>query len=402
MSDPVVIVSVARTPLGGFQGDLSSLTTPQLGSIAIKAAGERAGLAPEQVQEVIMGCVLPAGLGQAPARQAALGAGLPLSAGCTTINKVCGSGMKATMLAHDLILAGSNEVMVAGGMESMSNAPYLLPKARAGYRLGHGQMMDHMFLDGLEDSYSKENKGRLMGTFAEDCAGHFSFSRQAQDEFAIASTTRAQAAIRSGDFSWEVVPVTVASRKGDVVVDKDEQPLKAQIDKIPGLKPAFKKDGTVTPANSSSISDGAAALVLMRKSTADKLGLKPVATIVGHATHAQEPQWFTTAPVGAMQKVLAKAGWSTDQVDLWEINEAFAVVTMAAMHEMKLPHDKVNVNGGACSLGHPIGASGARILVTLIGALRKRGLKRGVASLCIGGGEATAMAIEVDASVACG
>ena len=402
MSDPVVIVSVARTPLGGFQGDLSSLTTPQLGSIAIKAAVERAGLAPEQVQEVIMGCVLFAGLGQAPARQAALGAGLPLSAGCTTINKVCGSGMKATMLAHDLILAGSNEVMVAGGMESMSNAPYLLPKARAGYRLGHGQMMDHMFLDGLEDSYSKENKGRLMGTFAEDCAGHFSFSRQAQDEFAIASTTRAQAAIRSGDFSWEVVPVTVASRKGDVVVDKDEQPLKAQIDKIPGLKPAFKKDGTVTPANSSSISDGAAALVLMRKSTADKLGLKPVATIVGHATHAQEPQWFTTAPVGAMQKVLAKAGWSTDQVDLWEINEAFAVVTMAAMHEMKLPHDKVNVNGGACSLGHPIGASGARILVTLIGALRKRGLKRGVASLCIGGGEATAMAIEVDAPVACG
>ncbi|ACK53504.1 MAG TPA: acetyl-CoA C-acetyltransferase [Thauera aminoaromatica] len=402
MSDPVVIVSVARTPLGGFQGDLSSLTTPQLGSIAIKAAVERAGVAPAQVQEVIMGCVLPAGLGQAPARQAALGAGLPLSAGCTTINKVCGSGMKATMLAHDLILAGSNEVMVAGGMESMSNAPYLLPKARAGYRLGHGQMFDHMFLDGLEDSYSKENKGRLMGTFAEDCAGHFNFTRQAQDEFAIASTTRAQAAINNGDFSWEVVPVTVASRKGDVVVDKDEQPLKAQIDKIPSLKPAFKKDGTVTPANSSSISDGAAALVLMRKSTAEKLGVKPVATIIGHATHAQEPALFTTAPVGAMQKVLAKAGWSTEQVDLWEINEAFAVVTMAAMHEMKLPHDKVNVNGGACALGHPIGASGARILVSLIGALRKRGLKRGVASLCIGGGEATAMAIEVDSSVACG
>ena len=402
MSDPVVIVSVARTPLGGFQGDLSSLTTPQLGSIAIKAAVERAGVAPAQVQEVIMGCVLPAGLGQAPARQAALGAGLALSAGCTTINKVCGSGMKATMLAHDLILAGSNEVMVAGGMESMSNAPYLLPKARAGYRLGHGQMFDHMFLDGLEDSYSKENKGRLMGTFAEDCAGHFNFTRQAQDEFAIASTTRAQAAINNGDFSWEVVPVTVASRKGDVVVDKDEQPLKAQIDKIPSLKPAFKKDGTVTPANSSSISDGAAALVLMRKSTAEKLGVKPVATIIGHATHAQEPALFTTAPVGAMQKVLAKAGWSTEQVDLWEINEAFAVVTMAAMHEMKLPHDKVNVNGGACALGHPIGASGARILVSLIGALRKRGLKRGVASLCIGGGEATAMAIEVDSSVACG
>ena len=402
MSDPVVIVSVARTPLGGFQGDLASLTTPQLGAVAIKAAVERARLKPEQVEEVIMGCVLPAGVGQAPARQAALGAGLPLSAGCTTINKVCGSGMKATMLAHDLILAGSNEIMVAGGMESMSNAPYLLPKARAGYRLGHGQMFDHMFLDGLEDSYSKENKGRLMGTFAEDCAGHFNFTRSAQDEFAIASTTRAQAAINNGDFTWEVAPVTVSGRKGDVVVDKDEQPLKAQIDKIPGLKPAFKKDGTVTPANSSSISDGAAALVLMRKSTADKLGLKPVATIVGHATHAQEPALFTTAPVGAMQKVLAKAGWSTDQVDLWEINEAFAVVTMAAMHEMKLPHDKVNVNGGACALGHPIGASGARILVTLIGALRKRGLKRGVASLCIGGGEATAMAIEVDASVACG
>ena len=402
MSDPIVIVSVARTPVGSMQGELSGFAGQQLGAHAIKAAVERAGIKPEQVQEVIMGCVLPAGQGQAPARQATIGAGLPKSAGATTINKVCGSGMKATMLAHDLILAGSNEVMVAGGMESMSNAPYLLPKARAGYRLGHGQMFDHMFLDGLEDSYSKENKGRLMGTFAEDCAGHFNFTRQAQDEFAIASTTRAQAAINNGDFSWEVVPVTVASRKGDVVVDKDEQPLKAQIDKIPSLKPAFKKDGTVTPANSSSISDGAAALVLMRKSTAEKLGVKPVATIIGHATHAQEPALFTTAPVGAMQKVLAKAGWSTEQVDLWEINEAFAVVTMAAMHEMKLPHDKVNVNGGACALGHPIGASGARILVSLIGALRKRGLKRGVASLCIGGGEATAMAIEVDSSVACG
>jgi len=402
MSDLVVIVSVARTPLGGFQGELAGLTTPQLGATAIKSAVERAGLQPEQVQEVIMGCVLPAGLGQAPARQAALGAGLPLSAGCTTLNKVCGSGMKATMLAHDLILAGSNDIVVAGGMESMSNAPYLLPKARGGYRLGHGQMMDHMFLDGLEDSYAKETRGRLMGTFAEDCAGKFNFTRQAQDEFAVASTTRAQNAINGGDFTWEVVPVTVPGRKGDVVVDKDEQPLKAQVDKIPTLKPAFKKDGTVTPANSSSISDGAAALVLMRKSTADRLGLKPVATIVGHATHAQEPALFTTAPVGAMQKLLAKAGWSTDDVDLWEINEAFAVVTMAAMHEMKLPHDKVNVNGGACALGHPIGASGARILVTLIGALRKRGLKRGVASLCIGGGEATAMAIEVDSSVACG
>ncbi len=402
MSDPVVIVSVARTPLGGFQGDLSSVSAPQLGAIAIKAAVERAGLQPEQVQEVMMGCVLPAGLGQAPARQAAIGAGLPLSVACSTVSKVCGSGMKAAMLAHDLILAGSSEVVVAGGMESMSNAPYLLPKARGGYRLGHGQMMDHMFLDGLEDSYSKESKGRLMGTFAEDCATSFNFTREAQDEFAVASTTRAQAAIKGGDFAWEVVPVTVSGRKGDVVIDHDEQPLKAQIEKIGSLKPAFKKDGTVTPANSSSISDGAAALVLMRKSTAEKLGLKPLATIVGHANHAQEPALFTTAPVGAMQKVLAKAGWSTDDVDLWEINEAFAVVTMAAMHEMKLPHDKVNVNGGACALGHPIGASGARILVTLIGALRKRGLKRGVASLCIGGGEATAMAIEVEAAVGCG
>lgn len=402
MSDPVVIVSVARTPMGGFQGDLSGLTGPQLGAVAIKAAVERAGLSPEQVEEVIMGCVLPAGVGQAPARQASLGAGLPLSAGCTTVNKVCGSGMKATMLAHDLLLAGTNDVMVSGGMESMSNAPYLLPKARSGYRLGHGQMLDHMFLDGLEDSYSKETKGRLMGTFAEDCASHFDFTRAAQDEFAVASTTRAQNAINGGAFSWEVAPVTVSGRKGDVVVDKDEQPLKAQLDKIGSLKPAFRKDGTVTAANSSSISDGAAALVLMRKSTAERLGLSPVATIIGHATHAQEPAWFTTAPVGAMQKVLAKAGWGVEDVDLWEINEAFAVVTMAAMKEMKLPHDRVNVNGGACALGHPIGASGARILVTLIGALRAKGLKRGVASLCIGGGEATAMAIEVNASVSCG
>ncbi len=400
MSDPVVIVSVARTPLGAFQGELSALTGPQLGAVAIKAAVERAGLAPEQVEEVLMGCVLPAGVGQAPARQAALGAGLPLSAGCTTVSKVCGSGMKATMLAHDLLVAGTNDVMVAGGMESMSNAPYLLPKARGGYRLGHGQLLDHMFLDGLEDSYSKENKGRLMGTFAEDCASHFDFSRSAQDDFAVASTTRAQNAIKDGTFTWEVAPVTVSGRKGEVVIDKDEQPPRAQLDKIGSLKPAFRKDGTVTPANSSSISDGAAALVLMRRSTADKLGLKPLATIVGHATHAQEPQWFTTAPVAAMQKLLAKTGWKTGDVDLWEINEAFAVVTMAAMKEMKLPHDRVNVHGGACALGHPIGASGARILVTLIGALRKRGLRRGVASLCIGGGEATAMAVELDASVA--
>ena len=402
MSDPVVIVSVARTPMGGFQGELSSLTGPQLGAVAIKAAVERARLSPEAVEEVFMGCVLPAGVGQAPARQASLGAGMPLSAGCTTVNKVCGSGMKATMLAHDLILAGSNEVIVAGGMESMSNAPYLLPKARGGYRLGHGQLLDHMFLDGLEDSYSKETRGRLMGTFAEDCASHFDFTRAAQDEFAINSTMRAQKAITGGAFTWEVAPVTVSGRKGEVLVDKDEQPLKAQLDKIGSLKPAFKKDGTVTPANSSSISDGAAALVLMKQSTAERLGLKPLATIVGHATHAQEPQWFTTAPVGAMQKVLAKAGWSVGDVDLWEINEAFAVVTMAAIKEMGLPHDKVNVHGGACALGHPIGASGARIIVTLIGALRKYGLKRGVASLCIGGGEATAMAIEVNAAVACG
>ncbi|MDT3670488.1 MAG: acetyl-CoA C-acetyltransferase [Aromatoleum sp.] len=395
MKDPVVIVSAARTPMGGFQGELAGLTGPQLGAVAIKAAVERAGIAPEQVEEVLMGCVLPAGVGQAPARQAALGAGLPLSAGCTTISKVCGSGMKATMLAHDLLVAGTNDVMVAGGMESMSNAPYMLPKARGGYRLGHGQMLDHMFYDGLEDSYSKETKGRLMGTFAEDCAGHFDFTRSAQDEFAIASTTRAQTAIKDGSFAWEVAPVTVSGRKGDVVIDKDEQPPKAQIDKIAGLKPAFAKDGTVTAANSSSISDGAAALVMMRRSTADKLGLKPLATIVGHATHAQEPKWFTTAPVGAMQKVLAKAGWTKDQVDLWEINEAFAVVTMAAMKELDLPHDKVNVHGGACALGHPIGASGARIIVTLLGALKKYGKKRGVASLCIGGGEATAVAVEL-------
>lgn len=395
MNDPVVIVSAARTPMGGFQGELSALTGPQLGAVAIKAAVERAGLAPEQVQEVLMGCVLPAGVGQAPARQAALGAGLPLSAGCTTISKVCGSGMKATMLAHDLLVAGTNDVMVAGGMESMSNAPYLLPKARGGYRLGHGQVLDHMFLDGLEDSYSKENKGRLMGTFAEDCATHFEFSRAAQDEFAIASTTRAQTAIQDGSFAWEVAPVTVSGRKGDVVIERDEQPLKAQLDKIGGLKPAFAKDGTVTAANSSSISDGAAALVMMRRSTAEKLGLAPLATIVGHSTHAQDPAWFTTAPVGAMQKVLAKAGWATDDVDLWEINEAFAVVTMAAMKEMDLPHDKVNVHGGACALGHPIGASGARIIVTLLGALKKYGKKRGVASLCIGGGEATAVAVEL-------
>ena len=394
-NDPIVITSAARTPMGGFQGDLSALRAPELGSVAIAAALERAGLSAEQVEEVIMGCVLPAGIGQAPARQAALGAGLPLSAGCTTINKVCGSGMKATMLAHDLLLAGSNQVMVAGGMESMSNAPYLLPKARSGYRLGHGQMIDHMFFDGLEDRYGKETAGRLMGTFAEDCARHYDFTRTAQDEFAIASTTRAQTAITGGAFAWEVAPVTVSSRKGETVVDQDEQPLKARLDKIGSLKPAFAKDGTVTPANSSSISDGAAALTLMRRSTAERLGLAPLATVLGHTTHAQAPAWFTTAPVGAMQALLAKVGWETKDVDLWEINEAFAVVTMAAMRELDLDHNKVNVNGGACALGHPIGASGARIIVTLLGALRSRGLKRGVASLCIGGGEATALAVEL-------
>ncbi|MBK8759762.1 MAG: acetyl-CoA C-acetyltransferase [Sulfuritalea sp.] len=392
MSDPIVIVSATRTPMGGFQGDFASLSCAQLGSVAIKAAVERAGLKPEQVDEVIMGCVLPAGQGQAPARQASLGAGLPLAAGCTTVNKMCGSGMRAAMYAHDMLLAGSVDVMVAGGMESMSNAPYLLPKARGGFRLGHGEVKDHMFLDGLEDAY---DKGRLMGTFAEDCAGSYKFTREAQDAFAIASTTRSKQANTDGSFAWEIAPVTVSGRKGDVVIDRDEQPFKAQLEKIPGLKPAFRKDGTVTAANSSSISDGAAALVMMRASTAANLGLKPLATVVGHSTFAQEPGLFTTAPVGAMKKLLAKNGWTTDSVDLWEINEAFAVVTMAAMHDLNLPHEKVNVHGGACALGHPIGASGARVIVTLIGALRKQGKKRGVASLCIGGGEATAVGIEL-------
>jgi acetyl-CoA C-acetyltransferase len=392
MSDNIVIVSAARTPMGGFMGDFASMSCAQLGSVAIKAAVERAGLKPEQVDEVIMGCVLPAGQGQAPARQASLGAGLPLAAGCTTVNKMCGSGMRAAMYAHDMLLAGSVDVMVAGGMESMTNAPYLLPKARGGFRLGHGEVKDHMFLDGLEDAY---DKGRLMGTFAEDCAGTYKFTREAQDAFAIASTTRSKQANSDGSFAWEIAPVTVSGRKGDVVIDKDEQPFKAQLEKIPGLKPAFRKDGTVTAANSSSISDGAAALVMMRASTAAKLGLKPIATVVGHSTFAQEPGLFTTAPVGAMKKLLAKNGWTAGSVDLWEINEAFAVVTMAAMHDLELPHDKVNVHGGACALGHPIGASGARVIVTLIGALKKHGKKRGVASLCIGGGEATAVGIEL-------
>lgn len=392
MNDPIVIVSAARTPMGGFQGDFASLAAPELGAVAIRGAVERAGIDPNDVQEVIMGCVLPAGVGQAPARQAALGAGLPLSAGCTTINKVCGSSMKATMLAHDLLVAGTNQVMVAGGMESMSNAPYFIAKARTGLRMGHGEIKDHMFVDGLEDAYEK---GRLMGTYAEECADLFGFTREQQDEFAIASLTRAKTAIETGAFQAEIVPVSVKNRKGEIQIATDEQPHKAALDKIPSLKPAFRKDGTVTAANSSSISDGAAALVLMRQSEAAKRGLKPLAVIKGHSTFAQKPALFTTAPVYAIQNLLAKIGWATEDVDLYEINEAFAVITMAAMQELKLPHEKVNVQGGACALGHPIGASGARIIVTLLAALQQRGLTRGVASLCIGGGEATAIAVEL-------
>ncbi len=390
--DPVVIVGAARTPMGALQGELKDFAAPELGAVAIRAAVERARMQPAEVQEVIMGCVLSAGQGQAPARQASLGAGLALATGCTTVNKMCGSGMKATMLAHDLLLSGSNEIMVAGGMESMTNAPYLLPKARAGYRMGHQQVIDHMFLDGLEDAY---DKGRLMGTFAEDCAAKYSFTRAEQDAFAVTSLERAQKANNEGWFAWETVPVALKAGKGDRFMDKDEQPFKANFEKIPQLKPAFRKDGTVTAANSSSISDGAAALVLMRRSAAQKRGITPLATVVAQATHAQEPGWFTTAPVGAIRKLLDVTGWTADNVDLYEINEAFAVVTLAAMREHHLPHEKVNVNGGACALGHPIGASGARILVTLIGALRRQGLRRGVAALCIGGGEATAMAVEI-------
>ena len=378
--------------MGAFQGELKDFAAPQLGAAAIRAAVERARIKPEQVQEVIMGCVLPAGQGQAPARQAALGAGLPLATGSTTVNKMCGSGMKAAMLAHDLLAAGTNEVMVAGGMESMTNAPYLLPKARSGYRMGHQQAVDHMFLDGLEDAY---DKGKLMGSFAEDCAGKYNFSREEQDKFAIASLERAQAANRNGWFAWEITPVAVKTGKAERFMEQDEQPFKANFEKIPTLKPAFRKDGTVTAANSSSISDGAAALVMMRRSTAAKLGLAPLVVVVAHSTHSQEPGWFTTAPVGAIKKLFDATGWSAGKVDLYEINEAFAVVTMAAMREHGLPHDRVNIHGGACALGHPIGASGARILVTLIGALKKTGGRRGVASLCIGGGEATAMAIEI-------
>jgi acetyl-CoA C-acetyltransferase len=392
LNDPIVIVGAARTPMGGFQGDFASLTASDLGAVAIKAAVERAGLKPADVDKVIMGCVLPAGQGQAPARQAALKAGLPQSVPATTVNKMCGSAMEAAMLAHDMLASGSHDVIVAGGMESMSNAPYLLPKSRSGYRMGHQQVIDHMFMDGLEDAY---DKGRLMGTFAEDCATKFSFTREAQDHFALTSLSRALAANNDGTFGWEIAPVTVSGRKGDVVVDHDEQPAKASPDKVPTLKPAFRKDGTVTAANSSSISDGAAALVLMRRSTAEKRGLKPLAVIVAHAVHAQAPGEFTTAPVGAIDKVHKRAGWTPEDVDLYEVNEAFAVVTMAAMKEHGIPHERMNVHGGACALGHPIGASGARILVTLLGALRKHGKRRGVASLCIGGGEATAMAVEL-------
>ena len=391
-NDPIVIVGAARTPKGGFQGDFSSLAASDLGAVAIKAAVARAGIAPADVEKLYFGCVLPAGQGQAPARQAALKAGLPIAVGCTTVNKMCGSAMEATIVAHDALVAGSADVMVAGGMESMTNAPYLMPKARAGYRMGHQQVLDHMFYDGLEDAY---DKGRLMGTFAEDCAGKYAFTREAQDAFALASLARALAANNDGTFAWEIAPVTVAGRKGEVVIEKDEQPAKASPDKIPLLKPAFRKDGTVTAANSSSISDGAAALVLMRRSQAERRGVKPLAVIVGHATHAQEPAWFSTAPVGAIGKLYRKTGWTTKDVDLFEINEAFAVVTMAAMKEHGLAHEQVNVHGGACALGHPIGASGARIVVTLLGALRKHGKRRGVASLCIGGGEATALAIEL-------
>ena len=391
-SDPIVIVSAARTPMGAFQGELKGFTAPELGAAAIRAAVERAKISPEDAEEVIMGCVLPAGQGQAPARQAALGAGLPLAAGCTTVNKMCGSGMKAAMFAHDLLVAGSFDVIVAGGMESMTNAPYLLPKARGGLRMGHGQVIDHMFYDGLEDAY---DKGRLMGTFAEDCASRYSFTREAQDRFAITSLERAQRANTQGWFAWETTPLAIKAGKDEKFVETDEQPFKANFDKIPALKPAFRKDGTVTAANSSSISDGAAALVLMRRSTAEKRGLAPLAIVMGHATHAQAPAEFTTAPVGAIRKLFDHLNWTAKEVDLFEINEAFAVVTMAAMKEHGLPHEKVNVHGGACALGHPIGASGARIMVTLVGALRKYGLRRGVASLCIGGGEATAVALEL-------
>jgi len=389
--DPIVIVGAARTPMGGFQGALKDVAAPRLGAAAINGALRRAGVPKEDVDEVIMGVVLPAGMGQAPARQASKSAGISDAAGCTTVNKMCGSGMKAAMLGHDGILAGSAAVVVAGGMESMSGAPYLLPKARAGYRMGHGEIADHMFLDGLEDAY---DRGKLMGCYAEDTATKYQFTREAQDDFAIESLGRARKAIEDGSFKAEVEPVTVKTRRDETVVEQDEQPLKADIEKIRKLKPAFAEDGTVTAANSSSISDGGAALVLMRRSEAEKRALTPLAVIHGHASHAQEPAWFTTAPIGAVEKLLDKTGWDKDAVDLFEINEAFAVVTMAAMRDLDIPSDKVNVHGGACALGHPIGASGARIIVTLLAALGKYDLTKGLATLCIGGGEATAMAVE--------
>ena len=391
MTDPIVIVSAARTPIGGLLGDFSSLAAWELGATAIKAAVERAGVPGDAIDEVLFGNCLMAGQGQAPARQAMRKAGLPDSTGAVTLSKMCGSGMRAMMFAHDMLAAGSANVMLAGGMESMTNAPHLM-FARKGVKYGAAQMFDHMAIDGLEDAYER---GKAMGVFAEQCVGKYGFTREAMDQFSIASTRRAKAANEDGSFAWEMAPVTIASPKGDTVIQFDEQPFKAKLDKIPGLKPAFKKDGAITAASSSSISDGAAALVLMRESTAAKLGCKPIARIGGHAVHAQAPDWFTTAPVGAIEKVLKKAGWDAKSVNLWEVNEAFAAVTMAAMAEFKLPHEIVNVHGGAVALGHPIGASGARIVVTLLGAMRKRGLKRGVAALCIGGGEATAMAVEL-------
>jgi acetyl-CoA C-acetyltransferase len=390
-ADPIVIVSAARTPIGGMLGDFAAQSAAQLGATAIRAAVDRAGIAGDSIDEVLFGNCLMAGQGQAPARQAALGAGLPQSAGAVTLSKMCGSGMRAMMFAHDMLAAGSAHVIVAGGMESMTNAPHLM-FARKGVRFGATQMFDHMALDGLEDAYER---GKAMGVFAENCVGKYNFTREAQDKFAIASTERSLRANTDGSFAWEISPVTVAGKAGDVKIDRDEQPFKAKLDKIPSLKPAFKKDGTITAANASSISDGAAALVMMRASTADKLGKTPVARVLAHAVHAQAPEWFTTAPVGAIDKVLKKTGWSAGQVDLWEINEAFAAVTMAAMAEHKLPHEKVNIHGGACALGHPIGASGARIVITLLGALKKTGGRRGVAALCIGGGEATALAVEM-------
>ncbi len=391
MADPIVIVSAARTPIGGLLGDFSSLQAWELGAVAVKAAVERAGVPGDAVDEVLLGNCLMAGQGQAPARQAMRRAGLPDSTGAVTLTKMCGSGMRAMMFAHDMLAAGSASVMVAGGMESMTNAPHLM-FARKGVRYGAAQLYDHMALDGLEDAY---DRGKAMGVFAEQCVAKYQFSREAQDAFAIASTQRSKQANEDGSFDWEMAPVAIAGKGGETLVKHDEQPFKAKLDKIPGLKPAFKKDGTITAANASSISDGAAALVLMRESTAKSMGLAPLARIAAHAVHAQAPEWFTTAPVGAIDKVLKKTGWQPGQVDFWEVNEAFAAVTMAAMTEYKLPHEIVNIHGGACALGHPIGASGARIVVTLLGALRKHGKKRGVAALCIGGGEATALAVEM-------